>query len=89
MEDPILDRWFETVAKRLAPGGACYANTNITIESSRWLQFPFLKRSLDDYVSRAERHGLTTAVLGSMRDLGLRTQYEDGTNPMLQFTKRV
>jgi len=88
LADEILDRYFATVRKRIATGGFCIANVNTTIASDRWLEFPFLKRTIQDYADGAARHGLTTTSLGKLMELGFRNQAAEADNPVLKFAKR-
>jgi SAM-dependent methyltransferase len=86
--DEVLDRYFATVTERIVPGGFCIANVNTSIPSDRWLEFPFLKRTIRDYADCAAQHGLTTTSLGELKDLGFRNQAAEAENPVLKFAKR-
>jgi len=88
LADEILDRYLATVRNRIATGGFCIADVNTTIASDRWLEFPFLRRTIQDYVNGAARHGLTTTSLGKLMDLGFRNQAAEADNPVLKFAKR-
>ena len=39
------------------------ANVNTTVASDRWLEFPFLKRTIQDYADSAARHGCPQSVV--------------------------
>ena len=83
LSDEILDRWFAMVAKR---GGVAYANVNTTMDSSTWLQFPFLKRTVDTYQNMAAKHGLKTENLGTMEALGFKLPFDDRLGALLRLT---
>lgn len=85
LDDEILDNYFKAVRQRLASGGKCLATINTTLESSRWLEFPFLKRTIADYRAMATKAGLRTSALGQIKDLGLRSPWGDGLGEMLVF----
>jgi hypothetical protein len=80
----LLDGWFATVAKR---GGKAFANINDTIDSSTWLQFPFVKRTVENYREIAARHGLETQNFGPIEKLGFRLPGLEKDNPMLGFSR--
>lgn len=84
LADEILNGWLESVAKR---AGVAYANVNVNVESSTWLQFPFLKRSLATYRDMAEKHALKTEELGTIESLGFKLPGEEKNNVMLRFTR--
>lgn len=87
LSDEILERYFAAVAKRLAPNGVCLANINTTIANSKWLEFPFLQRSVETYGQIAARHQLQARSLGEIKDLGFRNPTEEKHNPLLKFTR--
>jgi hypothetical protein len=43
-------------------------------------EFPFLKRTIQDYADGAARHGLTTTSLGMLKNLGFRNQAAEANN---------
>lgn len=83
LSDEILDRYFATVAKRI--GGVALANVQTYMEDSTWLQFPFLKRSIETYEAAAARHGLKTRSLGTLAERGFQTSGEEKMNILLEF----
>jgi SAM-dependent methyltransferase len=86
LSDDILDRLFWSVSQRLAAGGMMVANVQTDVESSTWLEFPFLKRSVEDYRLAAARQGLKTAELGTIQQRGFKLPGTEKSNPLLQFT---
>lgn len=85
LSDEILDAYFAMVAGRLAENGQCIANVNTTIPSDKWLQFPFLKRSIETYEVAAAKHGLATTALGTLKENGFRNPNMESENPVLRF----
>jgi len=85
LSDEILEAYFGAVRKRLKPTGICFANVNTMYESSRWLEFPFLKRTMEQYVEIAQKKGLTTVPLGELCELGFRLPSPERHNQMLSF----
>jgi SAM-dependent methyltransferase len=85
LSDDILNAYFAAVARRLSATGICLANVNTTIPSDKWLEFPFLRRGLDDYAAVAAKHGLKTDNLGQIKDLGFRSTWGERENPLLRF----
>ena len=55
----------------------------------RWLEFPFLNRAVETYVSIARQHGLTTTNHGTLADLGFRSPATEKNNPLLSFRLRA
>jgi cyclopropane fatty-acyl-phospholipid synthase-like methyltransferase len=88
LSDEILDRLFAAVAKRLTNDGMFVANVQTDLESSTWLQFPFLKRTIGDYRDAAAKHGFETDDLGTIEERGFRLPGLERTNPLLKFTLR-
>lgn len=86
MSDPILDACFASVSQRL-DGGSFYANVMTDMESSTWLQFPFLRRTVDDYAIVASRYGLKTEDLGPISALGFTLSGEERNNRFLRFSR--
>jgi SAM-dependent methyltransferase len=87
LADDILDTLFRVVAQRLAPDGRFCANVMVDMDSSTWLQFPFLRRTVAQYAEAAARHGLGTTDLGTIADLGFRLPGLERTNPLLEFRR--
>lgn len=85
LSDEILASYFAAVRNRLNPGGVCFANVNVLSDSSRWLEFPFLKRTIANYRDMAAKYGLETTSLGEIKDLGFRLPGEERRNEMLVF----
>jgi SAM-dependent methyltransferase len=84
LSDELLNDWFATVSQR---GGTAFANVNDTIDSSTWLQFPFVKRTVDTYRDMAARHGLKTVDFGPIEKLGFKLSGIEKDNPLLSFIK--
>lgn len=84
LTDPMLGEWLDMVAQR---AGVAYANVNVDVESSTWLQFPFLKRSIADYERLAAERGLKAEQLGTLEELGFRLSALEAGNPILRFTR--
>jgi SAM-dependent methyltransferase len=85
LNDGLLSDYFSVVKQRLAPDGVCFANVNTHIPSDKWLEFPFLRRSIDDYRRVAGANALATTSLGPIVDLGFRHHGMERENPMLAF----
>ena len=88
LNDDILKNYFETVRNRLAPTGVCFANVNTLHESSTWLEFPFLRRTIEVYKKLAAESGLTTDRLGDLDRLGFRLSGAESRNELLSFRIR-
>ena len=86
--DDILDKYFETVSERLLLSGVCLANVSTHLPDDKWLEFPFLNRPVQTYVSMAQKHGLTTTNHGTLADLGFRSPATEKNNPLLSFRLR-
>ena len=87
LSDEILDRCFAAVACRLSSGGKFVANIQTDVDSSIWLQFPFLKRSLEDYEKAAAKHGFATVNLGTIAQRGFQLEGAERNNLLLQFSR--
>jgi len=87
LSDDVLDKYFVTVARRLARGGICLTNVNTHLPSDKWLEFPFVKRTIEDYRERASKHDLLTTSLGEIKDLGFRNLGTEKHNPLLKFER--
>jgi SAM-dependent methyltransferase len=88
LNDDILKNYFETVRNRLAPTGVCFANVNTLHESSTWLEFPFLRRTIEVYKSLAAENGLTADRLGDLDKHGFRLSGAESRNELLSFRIR-
>jgi len=88
LNDDILKNYFETVRNRLAPTGVCFANVNTLHESSTWLEFPFLRRTIEVYKNLAAENGLTTDRLGDLDKHGFRLSGAESRNELLSFRIR-
>ncbi len=88
LSDDLLNLYFEAVSKRLKASGVCIANVNTHIPSDKWLQFPFLMRTIEAYASLAANHGLETLPLGTLQENGFRNQAAERLNPLLRFQLR-
>jgi SAM-dependent methyltransferase len=86
LSDQILNKLFSNVPKRLEAQGRFVANVQTDVESSTWLEFPFLKRSIEDYQAVAKRHGLQMKKLGTIEERGFKLPGEERNNPLLEFT---
>lgn len=85
LSDEILDACFAAVSKRLAPNGRYYANVMVDMENSTWLQFPFLRRTVQEYEAVAQRHGLSVSDHGSIASLGFRLGGLERENRFLEI----
>jgi cyclopropane fatty-acyl-phospholipid synthase-like methyltransferase len=85
LSDDILDSYFGTISTRMKRSGFCIANVNTHIPSDKWLQFPFLMRSIEAYEDLASKHGLETTNLGTLQKNGFRNQAMERLNPLLKF----
>lgn len=86
MSDDVLNACLAAIRSRLSPDGTYFANVNVDLDDSTWLQFPFLRRSVETYGEAARRHGLQMEQLGTLGSLGLRlADAAERTNPLLAF----
>lgn len=86
LSDEILDKLFSHVAARLKTDGRFVANVMTDMEDSTWLEFPFIRRTIEIYRSVAAKHGLKTANLGTIEQRGFRLLGQERTNPLLEFS---
>ena len=86
LSDDILNRLFSAVARTLTKRGMFVANVQTDLESSTWLQFPFLKRTIEEYRAVAAKHGLQSDDLGTIEERGFDLPGLERTNPLLKFT---
>ncbi|UPK02390.1 class I SAM-dependent methyltransferase [Bradyrhizobium sp. 170] len=88
LSDEILVNYFRFVSKRLGSGGVCIANVNTDTQSDRWLEFPFLQKSIETYETMARAHALQTKKIGTLADLGFRhIGAMEARNPILEFRR--
>jgi cyclopropane fatty-acyl-phospholipid synthase-like methyltransferase len=80
LSNEILASYFVSMRQRLKPTGHCLANVNTETENSAWLEFPFLKRTVEDYRKFASECGLETTSLGELKDLGFRLSGDEQHN---------
>lgn len=85
LNDALIEDWFANVRKRLAPDGRYWANYNDEIEESRWLEFPFVNRSVDFYAAVAEKNGLALTELGTLAELGFEGSGIEKNNNMFEI----
>ena len=89
LNDDILKNYFETVRNRLTSTRVCFATVNTRDESSTWLEFPFLKRTIEVYKSLAAENGLTADRLGDLDKHGFRRSGSaESRNELLSFRIR-
>ena len=86
LTNQLLQACFVRVAKCLKPTGVFFAQVDTQHDSSSWLQFPFIKRTVKDYVEMASAAGLKANSLGTIETLGFRLPGEERRNEMLSFT---
>ncbi|MEH2614491.1 class I SAM-dependent methyltransferase [Bradyrhizobium sp. AZCC 1693] len=86
LSDELLHRYLAAVSKRLRSEGKCIANVNTNVSDDVWLEFPFLKRTVDTYRQAAAEHGLSTVELGKISELGFGGQGSEKDNSLLVFT---
>ena len=85
LSDEILGSYFAAVRSRLKSTGICLANINTLDKNSTWLEFPFLKRTIENYREVATINGLELTCLGEIKDLGFRLAGQERLNHMLSF----
>ena len=87
LSDDILNSYFAAVSQRLSKSGKCIANVNDYIPTDKWLEFPFIKRTVDTYRDLAATHGLATKNLGKIENLGFTGEGTERLNPLLIFSR--
>jgi hypothetical protein len=89
MTDEIVVECLEFAASHLKDGGVFYANVSIgEPKVNEWLEFPVLRRSMQDYKELADKAGLRVESIGQLKDLGHNTgRPAQDAHPMLKFTK--
>lgn len=85
LTDELVSRCLAEASRRLAPGGKFFANVNTEQGSSTWLEFPYLRRDLQFYLSLAAKHGLNAVALGRLQELGLRRTTLEKSDQLLRF----
>src|SRR5260221_931484 len=86
LSDELLDKLFANFSQRLAPRGPFIANIPTNADASTWLEFPFLKRSVEVYETAAAKHGLRTVNLGTIAERGFKLESVERDNILLQFS---
>jgi SAM-dependent methyltransferase len=85
LSDELLAAYFDAVRNMLRLDGVCLANANTVDEDSTWLEFPFLKRTTEQYQKSAAESGLEMKCLGEIGDLGFRLSGQERRNQMFSF----
>lgn len=85
LTDDKLNSYFKAVRSMLKSTGVCFANVNTLDDDSTWLEFPYRKRTLENYAERAAANGLEMTCLGEIKDLGFRRSEQERRNQMLSF----
>lgn len=89
LNDSLLQQYFDEIVRRLKPTGACFAQVNTRLNTSTWLEFPFIRRDVSTYEVMAHAAGLQTKSLGTIETLGFRLRGEEKSNEMLAFTRII
>lgn len=89
LDDKIANSCFNFVKENLSEKGIFYANVNIeNHKEGSWQGFPVVFRSLDFYKKLAIENGLSTEVIGTLKELGHVSNQELQDNQiMLKFKK--
>jgi len=87
LEDHLAEQCLEQIARFLGSDAVCFANVNVVGGSGRWLEFPFLKRSIEFYESLAEKCGLSIRSLGQLKDFGYTRKVAGQHNYMLELRR--
>lgn len=82
LSDDLLAECFASVGRRL--NGPWFANVSTRNLSSRWLEFPFLQRSMHEYERMAA--GLKLDDMGTIQSLGFRLPGIERENRLLRIT---
>ena len=87
MEDSIVEKCIQFVSKQLSNDGVFYANVNTgETPEGTWLEFPMLTRSLDFYVTIADKYGLNVTDIGDLKSFGHNTNVDaQDRQRMLKF----
>ncbi len=86
LSDALVEELFDQISARLEKGGTFWANINTSVDESRWLEFPFVRRDPDFYLDIAKRRGFEMSVLGTLEALGFRNKDLEKDNVFLEFT---
>ncbi len=87
LSDELLPAYFLQVAGRLNQGGVCFAQVNTHLPDSTWLEFPFVRRTVGQYIEHAAAAGLEGRSLGRIESLGFALPGEERLNEMLEFRR--
>jgi 2-polyprenyl-3-methyl-5-hydroxy-6-metoxy-1,4-benzoquinol methylase len=87
LDDERLDHFFAMVRERLHPDGKCIANINTEASDDRWLEFPFVRRSVETYQQIALRRGLSLIDHGKIDSLGFEGHGLERRNRLLVFKR--
>lgn len=85
LDDEVLDEFFHAVSQLLSREGRCITNINTEVPDSTWLEFPFRRRSVEQYRRAAARHELVTLDLGDIASLGFGGSGLEKYNRLLIF----
>jgi SAM-dependent methyltransferase len=86
LSDEILDDLLSHVARRLETDGHFVANVMTDMENSTWLEFPFIRRTVETYRSVAAKYDLKTVDLGTIEERGFRLSGPERNNSLLAFS---
>lgn len=87
LDDEVLDKFFHAVSQVLSPEGRCITNINTEVPDSTWLEFPFKRRSVEQYRSAAARYKLNTRDFGEITSLGFSGNGLEKHNRLLVFQR--
>jgi len=87
LTDALVDQLFDMVSSALAVDGRFFALINVSLEESRWLEFPFVRREAAFYRELASRRGLAMRDLGAVSRLGFRRSAPDADHVLLEFAR--
>lgn len=87
LDDSLLEGFFLMASSALSSTGKCIVNINTKVPDSTWLEFPFRRRTFEDYAAGAARHGLVTEDLGEISALGFEGAGLEKHNRLLVFRK--
>jgi SAM-dependent methyltransferase len=87
LESDILEACLAQISNLLDKNGICYANVNTTLRDGSWMEFPFLKRSVECYSDLAAKYGLQTQVLGQLADYDYPDFLKGRSDYLLLFRK--
>jgi SAM-dependent methyltransferase len=87
LESDILETCLAQISNLLDQNGICYANVNTTLKDGSWMEFPFIKRSVECYSDLAAKYGLQTQVLGQLADYDYPDFLKGRSDYLLLFRK--